>query len=142
MNKTIVLKKPYNVDDLNNVVSEMYEAYNYIVHKLVETDEYTFVYFTEMEQNVLGVHMLRGLIGYLLGFICCFLIIGTYATHVLRLGDTLYQIARKTYGHKDYAKYIILYNNLTPPYNLPLGTELLLPQLVEKEEFADTPKIQ
>ena len=71
-----------------------------------------------------------------------FLIIGTYATHVLRPGDTLYQIARKTYGHKDYAKYIILYNNLTPPYNLPLGTELLLPQLVEKEEFADTPKIQ
>ena len=71
-----------------------------------------------------------------------FLIIGTYATHVLRPGDTLYQIARKTYGHKDYAKYIILYNNLTPPYSLPLGTELLLPQLVEKEEFADTPKIQ
>ena len=49
MNKTSVLKKPYNVDDLNNIVNEMYEAYNYIVYKLVETDEYTFVYFTEME---------------------------------------------------------------------------------------------
>ena len=68
-----------------------------------------------------------------------FLIIGTYATHILRPGDTLYQIARKTYGHKDYAKYIVVYNNLTPPYNLPLGAELLLPQLVEKEEFADPP---
>ncbi len=71
----------------------------------------------------------------------CFLIIGTYGTHTLRKGDSLFKIARSTYGHRDYAKYIIHYNNFTYPYKVPLGTEILLPQLVEKEECADSTKV-
>lgn len=70
-----------------------------------------------------------------------FLIIGTYGTHTLRKGDSLFKIAKSTYGHRDYAKYIIHYNNFTYPYNVPLGTEILLPQLVEKEECADSAKV-
>ena len=70
-----------------------------------------------------------------------FLIIGTYGTHTLRKGDSLFKIAKSTYGHRDYAKYIIHYNNFTYPYNVPLGTEILLPQLVEKEECADSAQV-
>lgn len=65
-----------------------------------------------------------------------FLIIGTYSKYIYKKGDTLHKIARETYGHKDYAKYIILYNKLVAPYNIPVESEILLPQLVEKEEFA------
>lgn len=65
-----------------------------------------------------------------------FLIIGTYTTHVMRSGDTLLKIARQVYGHKDYVKYIIHYNHFPDPNNVYIGTEILLPQLVEKEECA------
>lgn len=65
-----------------------------------------------------------------------FLIIGTYTTHVMRSGDTLLKIAREVYGHKDYVKYIIQYNHFPNPNNVYIGTEIKLPQLVEKEECA------
>ncbi len=61
-----------------------------------------------------------------------FYIIGTFKTHKLKPGETLYRLARQTYGHKDYAKYIILYNNFTDPNNIAVDSEILLPWLVEK----------
>jgi hypothetical protein len=61
-----------------------------------------------------------------------FYIIGTFKTHQLQAGETLYRLARKTYGHKDYVKYIILYNNFSDPNNIPIGSDILLPWLVEK----------
>lgn len=65
-----------------------------------------------------------------------FLIIGTFRKHTMRPGDTLFKLARSIYGHKDYVKYIILYNQFPDPNNVHIGTEILLPQLVEKEECA------
>ncbi|MBO5676922.1 MAG: HU family DNA-binding protein [Bacteroidaceae bacterium] len=65
-----------------------------------------------------------------------FLIIGTFRKHTMRSGDTLFKLARSVYGHKDYVKYIILYNQFPNPDNVYIGTEILLPQLVEKEECA------
>ncbi len=65
-----------------------------------------------------------------------FLIIGTYKKHTMRPGDTLFKLARKVYGHKDYVKYIIRYNQFSDPNNVHIGSEILLPQLVEKEECA------
>ena len=65
-----------------------------------------------------------------------FLIIGTFRKHTMRSGDTLFKLARSVYGHKDYVKYIILYNQFPDPNNVYIGTEILLPQLVEKEECA------
>ena len=65
-----------------------------------------------------------------------FLIIGTFRKHTMRPGDTLFKLARSVYGHKDYVKYIILYNQFPDPNNVHIGTEILLPQLVEKEECA------
>ena len=65
-----------------------------------------------------------------------FLIIGTFRKHTMRPGDTLFKLARSVYGHKDYVKYIILYNQFPDPNNVYIGTEILLPQLVEKEECA------
>ena len=65
-----------------------------------------------------------------------FLIIGTFSKHTMRSGDTLFKLARSVYGHKDYVKYIIRYNQFPDPNNVHIGTEILLPQLVEKEECA------
>jgi LysM repeat protein len=65
-----------------------------------------------------------------------FLIIGTFKKHTMRPGDTLFKLARKVYGHKDYVKYIIRYNQFSDPNNVHIGSEILLPQLVEKEECA------
>ena len=65
-----------------------------------------------------------------------FLIIGTFKKHTMRPGDTLFKLARKVYGHKDYVKYIIRYNQFSDPNNVHIGSEILLPQLIEKEECA------
>jgi len=61
-----------------------------------------------------------------------FYIIGTFKTHKLQEGETLFQLARKTYGHKDYVKYIILFNEFKNPDSIQKGTEIKLPWLVEK----------
>ena len=47
MEKTVTLKKPYDIEELNKAIDEMYEALNLIVSKIVETEEYTIVYFVE-----------------------------------------------------------------------------------------------
>lgn len=49
MEKTVTLKKPFNISDLNKKINEMYEAYNLVVFKIVETDDYTIIYFIEFQ---------------------------------------------------------------------------------------------
>lgn len=61
-----------------------------------------------------------------------FYIIGTFKKHKLQAGETLLRLARQTYGHKDYVKYIISYNNFTDPNTISVDTEIALPLLVEK----------
>lgn len=62
-----------------------------------------------------------------------FYIIGTFKKHKLNVGETLLKLAKNTYGHKDYVKYIILYNNFKDPNTISLETEIALPLLVEKD---------
>jgi nucleoid DNA-binding protein len=62
-----------------------------------------------------------------------FYIIGTFKKHKLNVGETLLKLAKTTYGHKDYVKYIILYNNFKDPNTISLDTEIALPLLVEKD---------
>ena len=58
-----------------------------------------------------------------------YLIIGTKGTREMKVGDTLYKMAREEYGDKEFAKYIIVHNNFSNPDVIPLGYEVKLPLL-------------
>lgn len=58
-----------------------------------------------------------------------YLIVGTKGTREMKIGDTLYKMAREEYGDKEYAKYIIVHNNFSNPDVIPLGYEVKLPLL-------------
>ncbi|MCF0197898.1 MAG: HU family DNA-binding protein [Bacteroidaceae bacterium] len=61
-----------------------------------------------------------------------YLIVGEKEEHTLARGEYLYQLARKIYGDKETAAYIILFNGIDNPDNVPVGTKLKLPELVKK----------
>ena len=58
-------------------------------------------------------------------------ITGTRKTHVMKPGDYLTKIALEEYGAREFAKYIIAHNHFTDPNNVPVGKEILLPELEE-----------
>ncbi len=60
-------------------------------------------------------------------------ITGTREEHVMVAGDNLYNLARKAYGDKELAVYIITYNAFENPNNLLLGQKIKLPELKKKE---------
>lgn len=62
-------------------------------------------------------------------------ITGTLGTHTIRKGDSLVKIALKFYGNKNLWTYIVKHNRkvITNPDNVPIGTTLLVPQLVPAE---------
>ena len=51
----------------------------------------------------------------------------TVRTHTVKVGDTLYKIARKYYGNEDAIHQIIKYNNLKDADHIQLGMTLKLP---------------
>lgn len=60
-------------------------------------------------------------------------ITGTRKTHIMKVGDYLTKIAVQEYGDKEFARYIIVHNNLKNPDNVPIGAEIKLPELKEVE---------
>lgn len=60
-----------------------------------------------------------------------YLIVGTRGIHVMKQGDNLYKIARTNYGHNDFVKYIIVYNQFKNPDVIPPGYSIKLPELEE-----------
>lgn len=60
-------------------------------------------------------------------------IIGTLGTHKLQSGENLYRLAKKTYGNRDFAKYIIFFNKLDNPNIITIGSEIELPKLEQKD---------
>ena len=60
-----------------------------------------------------------------------YLIVGTRGVHVMKRGDNLYKIARSNYGHNDFVKYIIVYNQFKNPDVIPPGYSIKLPELEE-----------
>ena len=61
-------------------------------------------------------------------------ITGTRKTHTMKPGDYLTRIAVQEYGDKFFARYIIKYNRFPDPDNIPVGKEILLPELEEVSE--------
>lgn len=60
------------------------------------------------------------------------LIVGTESRYNFAVGDNIYHVAKRVYGSKDFASYIILHNQLDNPDNIPVGKTIKLPKLVER----------
>lgn len=58
-------------------------------------------------------------------------ITGTRGTHIMKPGDYLTKIALQEYGDKEFARYIIAHNKFRDPDNVPVGKEIMLPELEE-----------
>jgi len=58
-------------------------------------------------------------------------IIGTRKVYVMKHGDYLTKIALDEYGEREFAKFIIAHNRFPDPNNVPVGREILLPELEE-----------
>lgn len=56
-------------------------------------------------------------------------IVGSKGKTTLEKGSTLNILSLRTYGSKQYVKYIIRFNRFENPDNLPVGTEVKLPKL-------------
>lgn len=59
-------------------------------------------------------------------------IVGVKGEHIMKAGDNLLKIARKNYGDKEFAAYIVFFNHIENPNVVPLGAKLKLPELVKK----------
>ena len=71
-----------------------------------------------------------------------YLITGTQEVHEIKVGETLLKLSKRYYGNKRFVKYIVFYNHLDNADCVPLGTELKIPRLVDKEgdSGANVPK--
>ncbi len=58
--------------------------------------------------------------------------VGVQSEHVMRVGDNLSKLARKTYGDRELVQYIVTFNNIPDPNNVVLGTRIKLPVLKKK----------
>ena len=58
-----------------------------------------------------------------------YLIVGQLAVHPMRVGDNLYKISRKYYGHYEGVKYINCLNNFTNPDVIQPGYKIKIPRL-------------
>jgi len=61
-----------------------------------------------------------------------YLIVGTKTYRKMKPGYTLARWTLNVYGDKKYLPYVIKFNNLKNPDNIPLGTRLRFPELIEK----------
>jgi len=60
--------------------------------------------------------------------------VGTKATHVVQKGEDLSMLAEKYYGDKHLINYIIKFNAFKNPSNILIGTEVKLPELIERKK--------
>lgn len=62
-----------------------------------------------------------------------YLITGTRRIHKMSVGDNLFMMAKKEYGDKSFAQYIIVYNQFKNPDVIPLGYDVKIPELRENK---------
>lgn len=61
-----------------------------------------------------------------------YLIVGTLKTRVMSRGDNLYKFAKQELGDKNLVNYIIVHNKFQNPDKIPLGYDVKIPVLREK----------
>ena len=60
-------------------------------------------------------------------------IVGTRKTYVMKPGDYISMIAITEYGDVEFTKYIIAHNDFPDPDNVPVDSEIKLPELEKIE---------
>ena len=60
-----------------------------------------------------------------------------YRSHIVRAGDSLHSIAYGEYGNAALWRALALYNELDDPLRLPIGTRLLVPEVVEANRLVN-----
>ncbi len=61
-----------------------------------------------------------------------YLIVGTKEDYTIQKGDDLYKLSMSVYGDKEFANYIIVYNDLKNPSHIEIDDVLKLPELRKK----------
>lgn len=64
-------------------------------------------------------------------------IVGTQSIQPLRSGENLYKLAKRIYGDRDFARYIIIFNHIENPDLISVGEKIKIPKLVKKTELRD-----
>ncbi len=60
------------------------------------------------------------------------IIVGTYASHVVKTGESIPRLAKRYYGSSNYANYIVLFNHIKDPDVIKVGQQIKMPQLLQQ----------
>lgn len=60
------------------------------------------------------------------------IIVGSYASHVVKTGESIPRLARRYYGNSNYANYIVLFNHIKDPDVIKVGQQIKMPQLLQQ----------
>ena len=60
------------------------------------------------------------------------IIVGTYASHVVKTGESIPRLAKRYYGSSNYANYIVLFNHIKDPDIIKVGQQIKMPQLLQQ----------
>lgn len=60
------------------------------------------------------------------------IILGTYASHVVKTGESIPRLAKRYYGNSNYANYIVLFNHIKDPDVIKVGQQINIPQLLQQ----------
>ena len=60
------------------------------------------------------------------------IIVGTYASHVVKTGESIPRLAKRYYGNSNYANYIVLFNHIKDPDVIKVGQQIKMPQLLQQ----------
>lgn len=60
------------------------------------------------------------------------IIVGTYASHVVKTGESIPRLAKRYYGNSNYANYIVLFNHIKDPDVIKVGQRINIPQLLQQ----------
>ena len=60
------------------------------------------------------------------------IIVGTYASHVVKTGESIPRLAKRYYGNSNYANYVVLFNHIKDPDVIKVGQQIKMPQLLQQ----------
>ena len=60
------------------------------------------------------------------------IIVGSYASHVVKTGESIPRLAKRYYGSSNYANYIVLFNHIKDPDVIKVGQRINIPQLLQQ----------
>lgn len=65
-------------------------------------------------------------------------IVGTQSVHEMKVGENFYRLAKQVYGDRNFARYIIVFNQIENPDHVTVGQRIKLPKLIGKREMENS----